>query len=542
MHNLLQNYQKQGLNTPASIINKWAPPSENNTSAYASQVAQRLGVGPNDTIDVSDPNTKKLLGRAIATIEAGAAPTARGQDLLNQINKSGQAAQDQKTIPIDPMTRQPIKEQSTTGGNLFGELLGIKTTPSERLAMFNAFATLAGTPGKFGVGLAAAGKTYADTLLKSQEQYQKGVGTQSEAEQRYASAKNLESEAEMRKIKPSIAGYQYINPSKEGGVDITNLKLPEKPGETTSLRLGQQGAQAIPDLKQQQAQAPSLPAPSAPQGPEAKAKEIDLSMFGPRPVEDTGYLATPQKYIDQDVKMAMSSSEAGVAAQKAFAEQAQAAQKSYESANQGKQDLFSVTQAATTLRPDAFSGGGAGAEFRMGVANAFNTAFGMTGTKDALTDKDITSGQILNKVRIFAANNQGNEHGRAAGFWLQNMASSYPSAEQTESAMKELVASLWASNQRAIDYGNFINWYGNQTYRAGTSAAQAFNNTYDVGLYKREKDAIKGMLMDTKPINGDRQNLITLLQRGIITPQEFDQKVIDSKVGVNNLSRYFAGL
>jgi hypothetical protein len=122
------------------------------------------------------------------------------------------------------------------------------------------------------------------------------------------------------------------------------------------------------------------------------------------------------------------------------------------------------------------------------------------------------------------------------------MAGSYPGAGQTESAMKELVASLWAANQRAIDYGNFVNWYGNQTYRAGTSVSQAFNNTYDVSLYKREKDAIKGMLMDTKVINGDRQNLITLLQRGVITPQEFNQKVMDSKVGVNNLSRYFTGL
>lgn len=48
---LLGSYARRGLTTPAEIINRWAPPSDNNpTQAYAQYVAQRLGIGVNDSI------------------------------------------------------------------------------------------------------------------------------------------------------------------------------------------------------------------------------------------------------------------------------------------------------------------------------------------------------------------------------------------------------------------------------------------------------------------------------------------------------------
>lgn len=48
---LLDSYAARGLVTPAQIINRWAPPSDNNpTQAYAQYVAQRLGIGVNDPV------------------------------------------------------------------------------------------------------------------------------------------------------------------------------------------------------------------------------------------------------------------------------------------------------------------------------------------------------------------------------------------------------------------------------------------------------------------------------------------------------------
>lgn len=51
---LLGSYARRGVVTPAQIINRWAPPSDNNpTQAYAQYVAQRLGIGVDDPIPES---------------------------------------------------------------------------------------------------------------------------------------------------------------------------------------------------------------------------------------------------------------------------------------------------------------------------------------------------------------------------------------------------------------------------------------------------------------------------------------------------------
>lgn len=53
MVRLLKNYQRlYGLDTVRKIINRWAPPTENITSAYVAAVARRLNVDPDATINV----------------------------------------------------------------------------------------------------------------------------------------------------------------------------------------------------------------------------------------------------------------------------------------------------------------------------------------------------------------------------------------------------------------------------------------------------------------------------------------------------------
>ncbi len=55
MAKLLLNYQsRNGLKTVRQIIDRWAPPNENNTAAYVQHVADRIGVGPDDPIVVAD--------------------------------------------------------------------------------------------------------------------------------------------------------------------------------------------------------------------------------------------------------------------------------------------------------------------------------------------------------------------------------------------------------------------------------------------------------------------------------------------------------
>lgn len=69
---LLKNYQtKYGLNTIKGIINRYAPPLENNTSAYVAAVAASVGVGPDTVIDTSDPATLTALVNAVIRHENG---------------------------------------------------------------------------------------------------------------------------------------------------------------------------------------------------------------------------------------------------------------------------------------------------------------------------------------------------------------------------------------------------------------------------------------------------------------------------------------
>ncbi|WP_343714039.1 structural protein [Inquilinus sp.] len=67
---LLQSYQtKHKLRTVRGIVNRWAPPVENNTSAYVAAVAKAVGVGPDEPVDVTDYDTAARLVDAIIAHE-----------------------------------------------------------------------------------------------------------------------------------------------------------------------------------------------------------------------------------------------------------------------------------------------------------------------------------------------------------------------------------------------------------------------------------------------------------------------------------------
>lgn len=62
------------IDTIKEIIERWAPPNENNTGGYAAHVAQMTGIGINDRLDVYDYATMKALVTAIITHENGQQP------------------------------------------------------------------------------------------------------------------------------------------------------------------------------------------------------------------------------------------------------------------------------------------------------------------------------------------------------------------------------------------------------------------------------------------------------------------------------------
>lgn len=89
------------IDTVAEIVDRWAPPVENNTGAYAEHVAKLLSVGTDDTIDVYDWATMRGLVLAIIEHENGFQPfdnatidsglIAAGLQAPNAVVKKGQS-------------------------------------------------------------------------------------------------------------------------------------------------------------------------------------------------------------------------------------------------------------------------------------------------------------------------------------------------------------------------------------------------------------------------------------------------------------------
>lgn len=52
MARILQNYVSSGYDTVREIINRWAPPSENDTASYVTAVSRALGVDPDATVNL----------------------------------------------------------------------------------------------------------------------------------------------------------------------------------------------------------------------------------------------------------------------------------------------------------------------------------------------------------------------------------------------------------------------------------------------------------------------------------------------------------
>lgn len=69
---LLRNYQtRYGLNTLTDLIHRFAPPNENHTDNYVQFVAQQVGVGATQVINLSDDALLSRVLHAMSVMEVG---------------------------------------------------------------------------------------------------------------------------------------------------------------------------------------------------------------------------------------------------------------------------------------------------------------------------------------------------------------------------------------------------------------------------------------------------------------------------------------
>lgn len=86
--NLFAYAGQLGLHTVRELIGKWAPPNENDTTAYTASVCRSIGVGPDDEVSVHDYATLAAIVDAIIRVECGGMPYS-GHEIEDGLRMAG---------------------------------------------------------------------------------------------------------------------------------------------------------------------------------------------------------------------------------------------------------------------------------------------------------------------------------------------------------------------------------------------------------------------------------------------------------------------
>ncbi len=67
----MQLHGSRGDNTLARLVSRWAPPNENDTAGYIARVSRETGLGPNDTLDLTNSDVLRRLVGSMTAVENG---------------------------------------------------------------------------------------------------------------------------------------------------------------------------------------------------------------------------------------------------------------------------------------------------------------------------------------------------------------------------------------------------------------------------------------------------------------------------------------
>lgn len=173
---LLKSYGDRGINTINGIVNRWAPAADgNNTGAYVSAVSQKLGIAPDQPLNMNDPNVRIKVAEAMGQFENGVG--GPGQDLDALAAKGYNRAAMGPTAVADNDSGVTSELSARNRGLAPPQQTGIDWGPNSKLwpalTMAGA-AMLASKSPNFGVGLgeglAAGMNTYAQLKGTEAEQ------------------------------------------------------------------------------------------------------------------------------------------------------------------------------------------------------------------------------------------------------------------------------------------------------------------------------------------------------------------------------------
>ena len=134
---VLLSYARRGVDTPAAIAARWAPPVENDTAAYAAHLARALGVGLHDPVDVDSQAVMLPLVEAIIRHENGVQPYSRAT-LLTGLRLAGVADAEPPPMAKRPSVQAQLVAGCCTALAAVAEVAEPARTAAEQVAPFTA--------------------------------------------------------------------------------------------------------------------------------------------------------------------------------------------------------------------------------------------------------------------------------------------------------------------------------------------------------------------------------------------------------------------
>lgn len=156
---LLQSYGARGFDTVSEIINRWAPPSDNNpTPAYAAFVARKLGVDPNAQLDMTNPQVLAALSGAIAEFEGGPSSASNGGP-RQAAQQPAQGAGGPRLLVSRPKAEKPTARPATAAEKA---AFGIPQDVPAKMSPTGDIQVISGVGARAKAVPAAVGKGYTE--------------------------------------------------------------------------------------------------------------------------------------------------------------------------------------------------------------------------------------------------------------------------------------------------------------------------------------------------------------------------------------------
>lgn len=425
--------------------------------------------------------------------------------------------------------------------NLFG------MSDDANYALLMASLRMMGTPGNVGMGLAAAGDTFAKTMAEQRKLSREQMGTEAEAAERYARAEEAKTKATTGRYDKTATGIVRYGDEGPQSVKVAPAagSTPAASDFQTYLQQRQGGTgmpQTAPSQQQGTAGAPQAPqAPQAPSGGQPITVDPRDARLGPITDEPTNpYQNNKLAYLEYEASKLgdLANSTQGGDAIKQFNNIYDAAQADNRASASARPALRQLTDSVTQLPETGLLATGAAAPYRYAVANYANTLSNMLNLGIQVNPDAITSSQEIAKINAIKTQADARGLGHQAASWLDTQRLANPNETLTKKANNAILAQQWIASGMSKDRANTFEEYGRLTNRTGYNAESVYQAANPSAAVYKEQQAVEGMLNQTKNINGRQENMVTLLLKGQMDPKDFDAWAAQH-YHVRNLSRIF---